>query len=272
MTGSTLLTDRAGAVLTLTLNRPHRKNALDDPTLQLLQDGLLAAREDPAVRALVLTGAGGDFCSGADVGGTRREGHPVDRMRWLGDIAMLLTELPKPVIAKVRGVAVGAGCNLALAADFVVAAPDARFSQIFGRRGLSPDFGGTWLLPRTVGLLQAKRLALLAEIIDATEAHRLGMVTWVKQAAEIDPFVTDLADQLAAGPPVAMAQTKTMLNQASSQGLREALESETRAAAINLATDALAARQAFVDKVEPVFEGRWQAGPSVRPADRGDAR
>ncbi len=177
---------------------------------------------------------------------------------------MLLAEFPKPVIAKVRGVAVGAGCNLALAADFVVATPEARFSQIFGRRGLSPDFGGTWLLPRTVGLLQAKRLALLAEIISAEEASRLGMVTWIRPAHEIDTFVEDLASQLAAGPPVAMALTKSMLNQASTQSLREALDNEGRVAAINLATDAMAARQAFVDKVEPTFSGSWHVDTTLR--------
>lgn len=261
----TLLHHRQDAVVTLTINRPHRKNALDDPTIQRLQDQLISIRDDPTVRVLVLTGAGGDFCSGADVGGQRREGHPVDRMRWLSETAVLLAELPKPVIAKVDGVAVGAGCSLALAADFVVATPAARFSQIFARRGLSPDLGSTWLLPRAVGLLQAKRLALLAEIVPAPEALALGMVTWVREAQEIDSFVDDLAGQLAAGPPIALAQTKAMLNQAGTQSLREALDNEARAVAINLATDAMVARQAFVDKVEPTFEGRWQLDHTTRP-------
>lgn len=269
MTEPTLLVQRTGPVLHLTINRPHLKNALDDPTVQLLQDALLEARDEADVRVVVLRGSGGNFCSGADVGARRRPGHPVDRMRWFGETAMLLAELPKPVVAQVSGVAVGAGCNLAIAADFVVATPEARFSQIFGRRGLSPDFGGTWLLPRTVGLLQAKRLALLAEILDAEECLNLGLVTWIRSAENVDDFVAGLADRLAAGPPVAMAQTKTMLNQATTQSLREALDNESRVAAINLATDALAARQAFVEHQEPVFEGRWQLGPEQEDSDDG---
>jgi enoyl-CoA hydratase/carnithine racemase len=263
MNDDTLLVSRLGAVLTLTINRPAVKNAVDDATLQLLQDALRVAQEDTNVRAIVITGAGGDFCSGADVGAERRRGHPVDRMRWFGETAIMLHEMPKPVIAKVSGVAVGAGCNLAIAADFVVSTPEARFSQIFSRRGLSLDFGGTWLLPKVVGLMQAKRLALLAEIIDADEALQLGLVTWIKPISEIDSFVRQLADRLADGPPVAMAQSKAMLNQATTQSFREAIENEGRAAAINLATDALEARRAFVEKVSPVFTGSWQVHPTI---------
>lgn len=258
MSDDTLLVAKSGAVLTLTINRPAVKNAVDDATLQRLQDALRAGHDDHGVRAIVITGSGGDFCAGADVGAERRPGHPVDRMRWFGETAVLLHEMSKPVIAKVSGVAVGAGCNLAIAADFVVATPDARFSQIFSRRGLSVDFGGTWLLPRVVGLMQAKRLALLAEIIDAEEALKLGLITWIKSPSEIDDFVKQLADRLAAGPPVAMGQSKAMLNQATTQSFREAIENEARAAAINLATDALAARRAFMEKAEPVFTGSWQ--------------
>lgn len=264
MSEPSLLVERAEGILTLTLNRPHRKNALDDPTLQLLQDELRHARDDADLKVLVITGAGGDFCSGADVGSERRPGHPIDRMRWFGDTALLLHEMPQPVIAKVCGVAVGAGCNLALAADVVVATPDARFSEIFSQRGLSVDFGGTWLLPRIVGLQQAKRLALLAEIVDAQEALRIGLVTWVKDAGEIDGFVGDLAQRLALGPPIAMAQSKAMLNQASTQSFREALDNEARAVAVNLATDALEARHAFVEKRSPVFNGAWQLDPTTR--------
>lgn len=258
MTTGAVRAARERGVLTLTLDRPGRKNALDDAAWAELEGELRSARADESVRVVVLTGAGGDFCSGADVGGERRAAHPVHRMRWLGDIALLLHDMPKPVIAKVDGVAVGAGCNLALGCDLVVATERARFSQIFARRGLSIDLGGTWLLPRIVGLQQAKRLALLAEIIDAEEALRIGMVTWVKPADEIDRFVSELADQLAAGPPVALAESKAMLNAATTQGFTEALAAEARAVAVNLGTDALVARRAFVDKIVPTFEGRWQ--------------
>lgn len=179
-------------------------------------------------------------------------------MRWYAEIAETLNHLPQPTVAKVDGVAVGAGCNLALGCDLVVASTEARFSQIFARRGLSLDFGGSWLLPRAVGMQQAKRLALLGEIIDAEEALRIGLATWVKPPEEIGGFVADLADRLASGPPIALAQSKALLNEASSQTLREALESEALAQLVNFATGGPAAKQAFLDKAEPVVEGAWR--------------
>lgn len=247
-----------GGIATVTLNRPHRRNAMTTTSWLRLREIVRALRVDGTVRCIVLQGAGGDLCSGADLGGPPDSRHPLDRMRSLGDVAGDLFDMPKPVVAKIDGVAVGAGCNLALCADLVVATPTSRFSEIFVKRGLSLDFGGTWLLPRIVGLQQAKRLALLGEMIDGEEAHRLGMVTWLKAADEIDGFVEDLARELAAGPPVAMAQNKLMLHEAANQSFREALDSEARSQVINFATDAPAAKQAFLDKQAPVFEGRWQ--------------
>ena len=178
MADEVLLAHRESGVLTLTLNRPERRNAIDGPMWEALRAGFERARDDPETRVVVITGAGGAFCAGADLS-AKREGHPLDRMRSINEIALLLHELPKPTVARVDGVAVGAGWNLALGCDLVVATPTSRFSQIFAKRGLSLDFGGSWLLPRLVGMQQAKRLALLAEMIDATEAERLGLVTWV---------------------------------------------------------------------------------------------
>ena len=117
-------------------------------------------------------------------------------MRHVGDVALALHRLPKPTIAKVRGVAVGAGCNMALGCDLVVASDNARFSEIFARRGLSIDFGGSWVLPRIVGMHRAKELALFADIIDAAEAERIGLVNRVVPDAEIDAFVDDWAARL----------------------------------------------------------------------------
>lgn len=253
-----VLTLRKGPVLTVTLNCPRHKNAMNEDAWARLHDVLRDARTDETVRVVVITGAGGDFCAGADLGGARSQRHPLNRMHRLGDAALALHDMPKPVIAKVEGVAVGAGWNLALGCDLVVASTTARFSQIFARRGLSLDFGGSWLLPRIVGLQQAKRLALLADFVDADEALRLGLATWVKSPEEIDAFVDDLASRLADGPPIAMAQSKLMLGEAASQTFREALENESRAQVANFATDAPAARQAFLDKTEPRFEGKWQ--------------
>lgn len=126
--------------------------------------------------------------------------HPKYKLQRLTDVALALHELSMPTIAKVTGVAVGAGWNLALGCDLVVATPESTFCQIFSKRGLSIDLGGSWLLPKIVGLQQAKRLALLADTIDAEEACALNLVTWVVSAEEIDAFVTDLANRLAAGP------------------------------------------------------------------------
>jgi enoyl-CoA hydratase/carnithine racemase len=264
---SPVLVTRVGGIATLTLNRPARKNAISDECWPLLTAVLENLAVDSGVRVVVVTGAGGDFCAGADVSPDRAPEHPNTRMRKIANVAIALNELPKPVIAKVSGVAVGAGWNLALACDFVVASENARFSQIFARRGLSVDFGGSWLLPRIVGLQQAKRLVLLADMIGAEEALSLGLVTWVKPAAELDAFVTGLAQRIAAMPPVALAQSKALLNQGSNQTLREAVESEFRVQAINYATeDSGAAIRAFLDKAEiPAYTGRWSVkGPTER--------
>ncbi|WP_037578569.1 enoyl-CoA hydratase/isomerase family protein [Phaeacidiphilus oryzae] len=252
-----LLVGREGAVATITINRPRRKNALDHPTWRLLHAALVDAGRDPEVRAVVLTGAEGDFCAGADLSG-ERPGHPLEAMRRVNEVALALHELPKPTIAKVRGVAVGAGWSLALACDLVAAAPDARFSQIFARRGLSLDCGGSWLLPRLVGMQQAKRLALFGDFVDAPEARSLGLVTWVREDPELDGFVAEQAARLAAQPPVAIAQSKALLHEGVQASLREALENEARAQVVNFATeDAQAAKEAFLAKTTPVFTGRW---------------
>src|SRR4029453_7359611 len=199
----TLRLDRAPTgVVTLTLNRPERKNAIN----RAMFDELLAVfREVDAQatdRVLVITGAGDAFCSGADLadrGSDTR--HQLTRLHWVADIALALHRIPKPVIAKVNGVAVGAGMNMALGCDLIVASETARFSEIFARRGLSIDFGGSWLLPRLVGMHRAKELALLADILSAEEAAGEGPVNPVGPAAELDAFVADWGRGPAAGPP-----------------------------------------------------------------------
>ncbi|MFM8504882.1 MAG: enoyl-CoA hydratase-related protein, partial [Acidimicrobiaceae bacterium] len=160
-------------------------------------------------------------------------------------------------IAKVRGVAVGAGCNLALGCDLVVASSTARFSEIFARRGLSLDFGGSWLLPRRIGMHRAKELALLAEIIGANDALEMGLVNRVLPDGEVDAFVDNWARKLAAGPPIALAQTKRLLNNSLNVTLEEALDDEAAAQTINFATnDTAEAMRAFIEKREPKFTGR----------------
>ncbi|MEO3760202.1 enoyl-CoA hydratase-related protein [Mycobacterium sp. B14F4] len=252
-----LLTSDDDGVRTLTLNRPDRKNAINAQLWEELADALRRVARDTDLRALVITGAGGAFCSGADIG-TGEDIHPRHKLRRLTDVALALHELSVPTIAKVTGVAVGAGWNLALGCDFVVATPESRFCQIFSKRGLSVDLGGSWLLPKLIGLQQAKRLVLLAEMIDAEEAHQLGLVTWVRAADEIDAFVAELSARLAAGPPVALAQSKALLNDGANATLREALANEARAQPGNFATaDSTEAYAAFAEKREAAFTGRW---------------
>jgi enoyl-CoA hydratase/carnithine racemase len=255
--GPPILAARQGHVLTLTLSRPARRNALDTAAWEILFDQLDAASIDDSVRCVVLTGAGHTFCAGADISGVPA-GHPLVRIRRISRVAELLHQFPKPVIAQVEGYAIGAGWNLALCCDLVVASTSAQFSEIFVSRGLSPDFGGSWLLPRLAGLQNAKRLALLAERIGADEARQLGLVTWVVEPDEIDSFVADVAGRLAAMPPIAISQTKELLNAAAVSTFGEALQAEVRAQTINYATeDAPRAIRAFRDHEEVTFTGRW---------------
>lgn len=266
MTDSLLVEDRDG-IRTLTLNRPHRKNAIDVELWHALAAALHEADTDDAVRAVVLTGAGGAFCSGADIG-TGEVVHPRRKLQRLTDVALALHNLTVPTIAKVTGVAVGAGWNLALGCDLVVATPESAFCQIFSRRGLSVDLGGSWLLPKIVGLQQAKRLVLLADMIDAAEAHQLGLVTWLQEADTIDGFVDTLARRLADGPPFALAQSKALLNDGAASTFAEALGNEARAQPGNFATaDSAEAYQAFAAKRDPSFTGTW----AVPPASSGAA-
>ncbi|MBJ7338310.1 enoyl-CoA hydratase-related protein [Mycolicibacterium sp.] len=259
-----LLIDDRDGVRTLTLNRPHRKNAIDAQLWRELAEALRAAGRDGDVRALVITGAGGAFCSGADIG-TGENVHPRRKLDRLTDVAMSLHQLSVPTVAKVSGVAVGAGWNLALGCDLVVATPESTFSQIFARRGLSVDLGGSWLLPKLVGLQQAKRLVLLGDMIDAAEAHSLGLVTWVAPAGDIDGFVDELAARLAAGPPFALAQSKALLNDGANCTLAAALANEARAQPGNFATaDSGEAYAAFASKREPEFTGEWAVPRSER--------
>lgn len=246
-------------VVTITLNRPAKKNAINGPMwdelLETFKD--IASRDDD--RCVVLTGAGGAFCSGADLSGgpAERPRHQLHAMRRVGDVALALQRIPQPVIAKVPGIAAGAGCTMALGCDLIVASDEARFSLIFAKRGLSVDFGGTWLLPRLVGMHKAKELALFADIISAKEAEAMGLVNRVVPAGDIDAFVDDWARKLAAGPPIALMQTKRLLTNSFEVTLEQALEDEGWAQTVNFGTqDTPEAIKAFIEKRPPHFTGR----------------
>lgn len=262
----TLIVERSDGVVNVTMNRPERKNAANDVMWNELLATFREVAASPADRVMVLTGAGDAFCSGADVGGMKdRDGapdpdapraHSLDRMRHIGDVVTALHNIPQPTIAKVRGIAAGAGLNMALMCDLTVASDNARFSEIFARRGLTLDFGGSWILPRRVGIHRAKELALFADIVDAAEADRIGLVNRVVADAELDDFVADWAARLAAQAPIAISQSKRLLNASSTSSLAEALDAEGAAQSINFTTkDTAEAVSAFLEKRQPTFRG-----------------
>ena len=254
---------RASDIVTITIHRPEVMNAM---TAAMFADFGKACREineDISIRAVVVTGEGGNFCSGADVGGKRNEAIaasatiPLRNLRRIKESAQALYDIQHPVIAKVRGVAAGAGLNLALGCDLIYASNNARFSEVFARRGLSIDFGGSWLLPRRVGLHRAKELVFLAEVIDAVEADRIGLVNRVIPDAELDAYVDDIVERTAAGPPLSLSLSKALLNNGTTSSMSQALEAEGSAQASNFSTeDVREAGLAWAEKRPAKFIGR----------------
>jgi enoyl-CoA hydratase/carnithine racemase len=256
----TILTETSEAgVLRITLNRPEKKNAINDLMWAELADAFSGAGTDSAVRVVVITGAGDGFCSGADLSqpaGTPRP-HISKKMRQVGDVAILLHALPKPTIAQVNGVAAGAGLNLALGCDLIVASDRARFSEIFARRGMSIDFGGSWLLPRLVGLHKAKQLVFFADVIDARKALEFGLVNEVVPGAELASVVDSWAQRLCAIPPLALKQSKMLLNRSLTSSLADALDAEGMSQGMLASTsDLKEAVAAFIERREGVYVGR----------------
>jgi len=255
----TMLVDRADGVVTITLNRPAKKNAAIGRTWLELRETLQEVNDNPADRAVVITGAEGNFCSGADLTdpGRGADQRPmIASMRDISDSLMRLHRLPKPTLAKVDGVAVGIGMSLALGCDLVIASDRARFAEIFPKRGLTVDGGSGWLLPRLIGIQKAKELAFFGDIISAPEALALGLVNRVVPVDELDKVVDEWAARLASGPTVALGLTKVMINDAFNVTLDQALEGEARGQHITFTTqDTVEAMRAFVEKREPNFKG-----------------
>jgi 2-(1,2-epoxy-1,2-dihydrophenyl)acetyl-CoA isomerase len=259
---SELLVERPAAtpgVVRVTLNRPDTMNAITGPMWGGLGEAFREIGANRADRVLVVTGAGGNFCSGADLMKAdlpTSAGGRTEYMRGVARAAQALHDLPQPSIAMVDGVAAGAGCNLALGCDLVYASDRARFSEIFVKRALSLDFGGSWVLPRRVGLHRAKELALLAEVIGAAEAEGIGLVNRVVPVDALEATVHAVAERLLRMAPVALAQTKRLLDDSAGRSMAEALSAEGAAQVINFATDDSAeAVRAFRDKREPSFTG-----------------
>ena len=264
MTYKCLLYEVKDGVATLTLNRPERLNALGDTLRDDLQDAVTRASDDPEVRVMIVTGAGKGFCSGGDVKAMseRKEsgsGRPLMEKVAPGRdrTVQALRDAPKPVIAAVNGAAAGAGMNLALCCDMRLASTAAKFSQAFVRRGLHPDWGGTYFLPRVVGTAKACELIFTGEVIDAQEALRLGIVSAVYAPEELLPAAHALARKIADGPPIAIRLAKRSIYHNLDCDLRQALEFETFAQNICFDTeDAAEGIKAFVEKRSPNFRGR----------------
>jgi enoyl-CoA hydratase/carnithine racemase len=259
----TLIVERADGIVTVTLNRPEKKNAINGPMWRELIEVFDEVADTPDDRVLVITGAGDGFCSGADLAPGNNDdlesggvGSSFRQMRVVGRAALRLHHLPQPTIAAVNGVAAGAGLNLALGCDLIVASERARFSEIFSRRGLNVDFGGSWVLPRLVGLHKAKELVFFAEVIEADEAERIGIVNRVVPAPDLEKVTNEYATRLAALPPIQLSISKRLLNQSFSVSMAEALECEDTAQAMNFASkDTAEAILAFLQKREPKFTG-----------------
>lgn len=250
-------------VRTLTIDRPERKNAIPPGGWRQLQDAF-ADFQASDNRVLIITGAGSEFCSGADLtpdpddwAALQTVAGRYERMQIVGAAAHALHRLPKPTIAAVDGIAAGAGLSLALGCDVVVATTRARFSALFVRRGLVVDFGGTWLLPRTIGLLRAKELALSGRTVSAGEAFEMGMATRIVDAAELQATARAVAESFLAGGPAAQAMIKAGLNQYARMSFGEGLDYEAHTQSICLGSeDAAEGIGAFFEKRAPVFKGR----------------
>jgi enoyl-CoA hydratase/carnithine racemase len=264
MTYECLLYGVSDGIATLTLNRPDRLNALGGSLRADLFDAVTRAAADPEVRVMVVTGAGRGFCAGGDVKAMdeakagRRERPLIEKIAPIRDRTLLaMREAPQPIIAAVNGAAIGAGMNRALGGALRSASTEARFSQAFVKRGLHPDWGGTYFLPRAVGMAKACELIFTGDLIDAAEALRLGIVNRVVPPHELLPAAYDLAHRIAAGPPVAIRLAKRSLYANADLDLRGALVVETMAQNICFETeDSAEGIRAFGEKRAPLFRGR----------------
>jgi 2-(1,2-epoxy-1,2-dihydrophenyl)acetyl-CoA isomerase len=255
----TVLTEDREGVRVITLNRPDVLNAFDATLGEELLDALAKADGDAQVRCVVLTGAGRAFCSGADLRGHTPGETSLGallRARY-NRIILRLRTTEKPVVAAVNGVAAGAGCNLALAADLRVASDRASFIEVFTRVGLIPDSGGTWLLPRFVGVGRALEMMFFAEPVDAAAAERLGLVNRVVPADDLMPRALEWAARLAQGPTRAYGLIKRGVDRALALDLRGALEYEAYLQEIaGRSEDHREGVAAFLGKRAPLYVGR----------------
>jgi 2-(1,2-epoxy-1,2-dihydrophenyl)acetyl-CoA isomerase len=266
MSDSPLLVERQEKVAVLTMNRPESLNALNRALQDAIGDTCEELRNDDSVWAVVLTGAGRGFCSGADLRGGRPEGDDapsrqerLDVYGWVGRLAMAIyRRLDKPIIAAVNGVAAGAGMSVALACDMRVGSEKTRFKTVFIERSLSPDSGMSFFLPRIVGHARACDLVFTSRSVDADEAYRLGLLDRLVPSEKLLEEAVEVANQIAFWPPVAMQSARRVLQQSMESTLEEQLRNESFG--LNFArrapNDAKESRDSFVEKRPPRFTGQ----------------
>ena len=252
--------DIAGGIARITFDSPGRRNALTPDDRYSLAEDLTRLRHDPAARIVVMTGAGADFCTGADVGQMGRDDLSDARTRMqrgVGAVARALAAMEKPVISAVRGYAVGFGWSMPLASDFVLASDTARFSMVFSKRGLAPDGGALHFLVRHLGHLRAKELVYTARMVDAAEALSLGLVTRVVPDAELDGALDALCADLLDRPTRALGLSRMLFEVATTASLDSYLETEAFVqSTLNQSDDYREAIAAFREKRPPRFTGR----------------
>jgi 2-(1,2-epoxy-1,2-dihydrophenyl)acetyl-CoA isomerase len=259
---SSILVSLDGGVLTVTLNRPDKLNAFNPEMHQQLRKALERALDEAAVRAVLLTGAGRGFCAGQDLSERNLSADaPIDLSVSLGShynpLVRRLRELPKPIVCAVNGVAAGAGANIALACDLVIAARSASFVQSFARLGLVPDSGGTWLLPRLAGSARAMGLALLGEKLSAEQAEHWGLIWKVVEDASLMDEAVSLAKALAAGPTRGYGLVKKALNASWGNSLDAQLDLERDVQReAGLTQDYREGVAAFMQKRKPEYKGK----------------
>ena len=262
MTESSILSEARAGYRVITLNRPERLNAFNDAMHEALRDAIARAEADESCRALLITGAGRGFCAGQDLSDRllKPGEKPLPRKSleiYYNPLVRKLRALPFPVIAAVNGVAAGAGCNIALACDIVLAARSASFTQSFARIGLIPDSGGTWLLPRLVGEARARALALLAEPLPAEKAEQWGLVWKCVDDAALAGEARKLCEHFAAAPTQGLALIKRALDASAGNSFDAQLDLERdlqREA--NMTPDYAEGVRAFMEKRKPNFSGR----------------
>jgi 2-(1,2-epoxy-1,2-dihydrophenyl)acetyl-CoA isomerase len=256
----TVILKKEGNIATIVLNRPESLNALSMEAITELPRVLKEVREDDEVRAVIVTGAGRAFCAGFDLETSVGETSSEILKFMEGDVTEMvlsIRNMPKAVIAAVNGAAAGAGCNIALACDIILASEKARFGEVFVLRGLHPDCGGTYFLPRLVGVARACELILTGRMVDASEVERMGMINRVVPPDQLESASRELASTLAKHPPLAIKAAKASLYQGLSMDLAGVLEREAQMQSILMVTeDFKESVDAFLGKREPIFKGK----------------